>query len=87
VDSDGRTGWRGVASDGTATGLRGDLRSQVNETTLTRELPARYRPEQFFCAQTATVMQQRALGALCKLLHQMMMRQFALSEEWTSVLW
>jgi hypothetical protein len=36
-----------VAFDGTATGVRGDLRSQVNETALTRALPARYRPEQF----------------------------------------
>jgi hypothetical protein len=47
VDSDGRTRWRGVAFDETATGVRGDLRSQVNETALMRALPARYRPEQF----------------------------------------
>jgi hypothetical protein len=87
VDSDGRTRWRGVAFVGTATGVRGDLRSQINETTLARALPTRYRPEQFCCAQTATALQQRTLGALCKLLHQMMMTQFALSEEWPLVLW
>jgi hypothetical protein len=86
VDSDSRTRWRGVVFDGTATGVRGDLRSQVNETTLTRALPARYRPEQFLLRANGDRAAAACIGRL-KLLHQMMMRQFALSEELTSVLW